>query len=93
MEEECQTRGHGRRWELFKARILDPALNEDAGLPYPVIIERLRFDSPAQASNMLTTAKRQFARILRSIVAEYAGEGVDVESEMADLKRALLNQK
>lgn len=92
MEQECLDSGNGRRWELFRARILDPAMNGGAGLPYPVIVEQLRFDSPAQASNVLTTAKRQFARILRHIVAEYAGEGVDIESEMADLKQALLQR-
>jgi hypothetical protein len=44
--------------------------------------------SPEQASNVLITAKRMFARALRSVVAKYADAG-DVETEIRDLKSIL----
>jgi hypothetical protein len=89
MEGECQDKGRLDRWGVFKARLLDPML-DGADVPgYEDLVARFGFQSPAEASNALITAKRQFDRLLREVVAEYAGEGADVEAEIVELRRAL----
>ena len=43
---------------------------------------------PAQAANALVTAKRMFARVLKSVVVEYT-EGAAADQEIADLRAIL----
>ena len=45
--------------------------------------------APVQAFNLLTTAKRKFARILRSVASEYAGDEKMIDAEINDLKSIL----
>ena len=47
------------------------------------------FRSPAQAANVLITAKRMFARFVRAVIAEYMEEDGNVETEITELKRIL----
>jgi hypothetical protein len=76
MQAECQAKGRLDRWGVFKARLLDPILDGTRAPSYEELIARLGFRSPAEASNALITARRQFDRLLREIVAEYAGSSV-----------------
>ncbi len=89
MRVECQREGQVPRWEVFKARVLDPMLDGMEPIPYEELISRFGFRSPAEASNVLITAKRMFHRILRLVVSEYAGEAADVEAEIRDLRIVL----
>jgi hypothetical protein len=89
MGADCRTKSCLERWEVFKARLLDPALDGAQAPPYEDLVRRFSFRSPAEASNALITARRQFARLLRQAVAEYAGAGADVEAELRELMRAL----
>jgi len=89
MEDECAQHGYGSRWSVFKARLLDPLFEGAESLPYEELIQRLDFRSPAEAANALLTAKRMFHRLLREVVAEYAGEGADVEAEIRELRLEL----
>ena len=89
MEDACRAKSCLYRWDVFKARLLDPALDGALAPPYEELVGRFGFRSPAEASNALITARRQFARLLRVVVAEYAGAGADVEAELRDLMRAL----
>jgi hypothetical protein len=88
MKAECVQKGQQRRWDLFEARLLRPALDGDARLRYDALVGQLGFESPAEASNCLITARRQFLRLLHEVVAEYVGEE-GVEEEVRELKRAL----
>ena len=49
-------------------------------------VQRLNLQAPIQAANLLTTAKRKFTRILRSVVGEYAGDEKRIDQEILDLK-------
>jgi RNA polymerase sigma-70 factor (ECF subfamily) len=89
MEAACQTKSCLERWGVFKARLLGPALDGAPAQPYEELVLRFGFRSPAEASNALITARRQFARLLSEVVAEYAGADVDVEAELRELMRAL----
>lgn len=89
MEAACRAKSCLYRWDVFKARLLDPALDGALAPPYEELVRRFGFRSPAEASNALITARRQFSRLLREVVAEYAGAGEDVETELRELMRAL----
>jgi hypothetical protein len=89
MRKECTRTGRDDIWGVFDARILAPTLRDEKPMEYTAIVERFGFDSPAQASNVLITGKRMFERVLRSLVAEYAEDEAEVESEIADLREVL----
>ncbi|MBI1374546.1 MAG: hypothetical protein GC159_17650 [Phycisphaera sp.] len=85
MKADCETSQRPDIWGVFDDRILRVTLCGRNPVPYNLIIKRYKFESPAQASNALITAKRTFQRILRSVIAEYAGDQTHVEHEIADL--------
>lgn len=89
MEAECARKECPRRWEVFKARVLDPLYHGAETLPYAVLVERFGFESPAEASNTFNTALRMYERLLRQVVREYAGLEADVEAELDQLRRDL----
>lgn len=86
-----EAKGSGREdvWGVFETRVLDPLLNDAQPLEYEQLVARFGLTSPSQASNLLVTGKRMFARNLRSLVAEYAKEDADIEAEIADLTEIL----
>lgn len=84
---ECEATGRTGCWGMFEVRIVDPLLHGKTPPPYEELIGRFGFESPLQASNALTTAKRIFERALREVVAEYD----DPEAELEEL-RAILSQ-
>jgi DNA-directed RNA polymerase specialized sigma24 family protein len=86
---ECETAGQLVVWVIFECRVVRPAFDGVEPMPYEDLIERFRFESPIQAFNLLTTAKRKFARILRSVAGEYAGDSELIDQEINDLKSIL----
>lgn len=88
MEAECESSGRQSLCSLFQYRVVFPCLRGDAPMPYAELVSRFGFPSPDEAYDALTTAKRMFERMLRAVVAEYAGDE-NVESELHDLWRVL----
>lgn len=86
MKRECQQQGRGELWEIFHCRVVEPAFDGCQPMSYEQLVERFGLETPAQAYNLLTTAKRMFARMLRQAAAEYVGEEKLVEEEIADLQ-------
>ncbi|MFQ5495689.1 MAG: hypothetical protein ACE5EX_09955 [Phycisphaerae bacterium] len=91
MEADCAVPGRQAMWTVFQARILDPILKGAEPTDYTRLVERFNFASPTQAANALTTAKRMFQRVLRSIVAEYATTNEQIDEEIRDLHEILSN--
>jgi hypothetical protein len=89
MRAECEQSRRHDIWGIFECRILGPILDNKATLPYEQLVARFGFRSPTQAANALVTAKRMFTRILRTVVAEYAGDESAVEAEIRDLQQIL----
>ena len=54
---------------------------------------RFGLQSPSQASNLLITAKRMFARVLRTVVGEYALGSEEIESEIRELMEVLAHAR
>jgi RNA polymerase sigma-70 factor (ECF subfamily) len=88
MRAECEESGTAYLWGVFESRVLVPTLEGAPPLPYNELVARFGFASPVQASNALITAKRTFARILRAVIAEYAGAD-EFEAELRDLQQIL----
>lgn len=93
IEAECQAAGRADIWQVFQCRVLHPILEGADPLPYDRLVEQFGLKSPTQAMNLLITAKRTFARVLRALVQEYAGEGAEIEAEIADLRKILENTR
>jgi DNA-directed RNA polymerase specialized sigma24 family protein len=89
MRQQCEASGRMDVWGVFECRLLDPLMNGAEPVEYEAMIERFGFQSPSQASNVLVTAKRMFARLLRSVIGEYALGTEEIESEIRDLMEVL----
>ena len=88
MEAQCRADARPDLWDVFRCRVLDPALEGAEPLPYDQFVSTFGLKTPAQAANALVTAKRMFARVLRSVVAEYA-DGAAADQEIAELRAIL----
>lgn len=91
MRTECEAAGRADIWGVFQCRILAPILDDVQIVGYDELIRRFAFKSSTQASNALITAKRKFARILRSIISQYARNDGEIDEEIFDLKAILAN--
>jgi DNA-directed RNA polymerase specialized sigma24 family protein len=86
---ECETSKRPEVWGVFVDRVLDPCLHGAPPAPYDQLVTRFGFESPAQASNVLVTAKRMFRRCIEAVVAEYA-DGNDAVREELDFLQSYL---
>jgi DNA-directed RNA polymerase specialized sigma24 family protein len=89
MRQQCEAAGRMDVWGVFECRLLDPLMNGAEPVEYEAMVERFGFQSPSQASNVLVTAKRMFARLMRSVIGEYALGTEEIESEIRDLMEVL----
>jgi DNA-directed RNA polymerase specialized sigma24 family protein len=85
MRAECEASGRMDVWGLFECRLLLPLLNAAEPVEYEELVQRFGLQSPTQAANLLITAKRQFARLMRAVVGEYARDSEEIESEIREL--------
>jgi hypothetical protein len=89
MRSECQAAGREDLWALFECRVVAPTLEGAAPVAYEELIRRFAFRSPSQAFSALATAKRMFARVIRSLLAEYARDEAEIDSELRELHQAV----
>jgi hypothetical protein len=89
MRQQCDESRRADLWGVFEHRVLKSALEGAAPMEYDELIQRFELRSPAQASNVLMTAKRMFARTLRGVIAEYAQDQSEIEEEMTDIRQIL----
>lgn len=89
MQAECEASGRQDLWGVFQCRVVGPIMEATPPVDYRQLVERFGFQSPTQASNVLTTAKRMYARALRTAVGQYAQNEQEIESEIKELKEIL----
>lgn len=89
MRETCQAQNRGQLWEIFDARLLRPVLDGGAPISYDELVARFGLRSPSEASNLLITAKRMFARSLRKVIGLTVANEDEIDSELLELKRVL----
>jgi len=85
MHEECRRTGRMDVWTVFQERLLADLFAGRPPIPYETLAQNLHLKSPTQAANLLTTAKRTYARLLRAAVAEYEIESDAIDSEITEL--------
>lgn len=83
---QCEADGRPDVWGVFESRVLKPALENARPPTYAQIVERYRYRSPSQMWNAVRTGKHIFARVLRSVICEYATSSEQVEAELRDLR-------
>jgi DNA-directed RNA polymerase specialized sigma24 family protein len=89
MRSECDATGRADVWGVFECRLLGPMLHGTEPIAYEDLVKRFGLQSPSQASNLLITAKRTYARVLRTVVGEYARSSDDIEAEIRELMDVL----
>lgn len=89
MRAQCENSDRMQIWDVFECRVVGPILEGAQPLGYAQLVKRFGFHSPSQASNVLTTAKRMYARALREAVGKYARDELEIETEIAELKQIL----
>lgn len=89
MRAECLASGRADVWAVFEGRVLAEIFDDRPPTPYEELAARFGLKSPAQAANLLVTAKRTYARLLRTAVAEYEPDEARIDAEIADLRRIL----
>lgn len=85
----CESQGRSETWLVFEARIVKPMLEGIEPMPYEQVIELFGFGSYGRATTAVHRAKALYVQCLTSVVAEYAGDAVQVEEELDDLRRIL----
>lgn len=89
MRRECDASGRLDVWGLFECRVVAPNLEGQPPPGYGQLVTRFKLSSPSQASNLLVTAKRMFARALQSVVGEYTEDNEEMKEELAELHAIL----
>jgi DNA-directed RNA polymerase specialized sigma24 family protein len=76
-------------WEMFRVRLLEPALNDAPQVPYEELIARFGLRSPMDASNLLLSGKRIFKAHLGRVIKEYAEQDAATQVEIEALEQFL----
>jgi DNA-directed RNA polymerase specialized sigma24 family protein len=89
MKQRCMETNRGVLWQLFVSRVLDQAFDDRQPVPYARLVPLLSLDTAPQAANLVITAKRMFARTLRSVLREYAVTNEELNGELKALEHFL----
>lgn len=89
MKSFCLETDQADVWRVFERRLLGPILNHEPAADFRTLRAEMGMLSPAQASNLLVTAKRTYIRTLRGVVSQYCQSDDEVDDEIADLIRIL----
>ena len=65
MRMECRRTNRGDLWGVFEGRVLRPAMDGTEPVEYETLIKEYGFRSPVEASNVMISSKRMFARFSR----------------------------
>jgi DNA-directed RNA polymerase specialized sigma24 family protein len=88
MKQECGASGRHDVWTVFTSRIVEPLLHGVEPDGYTRLADECALRTRATANNLLTTAKRMFARCMRQVVGEYA-RGGQMDTEIRELMAVL----
>lgn len=86
-EDECRINSKMQLFELFRLRIIDPALQGAATPPLAEVAPRMGL-TEEQAKNRIVTARRAFQRLLNEEIGLYASKD-EMAKEVSDLFRIL----
>jgi hypothetical protein len=88
----CET-GRTAYWEVFRARVLAPIVENAVPAALPDICKQYGVDNEAKASNMIVTVKRRFRSVLELKLRQVVQDDSTVEAELAELLDVLSKGK
>jgi RNA polymerase sigma-70 factor (ECF subfamily) len=90
-QKSCEQSNHQKQWLVYRERMLRPVFHREPPCSYEELAEKLDDITPNQARNLLTKAKRNFAKSLRVVIREYVEDEAHVEDEINQLLMVLKN--
>jgi DNA-directed RNA polymerase specialized sigma24 family protein len=85
MQTECRSTERPDIYEVFEGRLLRPFLMGEPAVDYEFYLSKFPKRFETHPSNLLTTGKRMFARMLRSVIREYVRHEDQVDEEIEAL--------
>ena len=85
LKTECNRDGKSKHWEIFRAKVLQPLLENAKPPPLSDICKRYGVENEGQASNMIVTVKRRFKRLIEHHVRRFVDSEAEVEDEIGRL--------
>ena len=90
-QKSCEADNKPELWQLFVGRVMS-----NPKVSYRHLVQSLDLESPAQASNLLMTAKRRFNRIVEDFLVDqniqYDGESSGILADQEVLKNELASR-
>ncbi len=87
VQDDCLEQGLATHWNVFEARVLQPALQSDEPPCMGEVCERFGIASEATASNMIVTVKRRFRTALRKHLRSTVLSDEEADEELRDMLR------
>ncbi len=85
LEKECTESGKRTHWEVFVARVVEPAMENASPIPLPELCAKFGINSEMIASNMIITVKRRFRSMLRRRVRSFVDSDDEIDEEIGEL--------
>jgi hypothetical protein len=85
LAEKCRERDNATHWELFRARVLQPIMDNAKPPSLDHLCEKYGISKKAAASNMIFTVKRRFRAVLRRHVRQLVDSDAEVDEEIRHL--------
>ena len=85
LERECVRDGMSEHWQVFRARVLLPIMENAQAPSLADVCRKCGVADPAKVSNMIVTVKRRFKQLLERDVRKFVESEAEVESEIERL--------
>jgi RNA polymerase sigma-70 factor (ECF subfamily) len=82
---ECGETGNATHWELFRARVLQPIMDNAEAPSLTYLCQKFGISKKGKASKMIMAVKRRFRAVLRRHVRQFVDSDVEVEDEIRHL--------
>jgi len=89
VETDCRRSGQAVHWNVFRARVLMPILENAEPDSLAEICRRMEIPDPSSASNMIVTVKRKFRSALLETLEEHVDSPAEAKDELCELMEAL----
>jgi len=82
---ECRDTGNATHWELFRARVLQPIMDNAESPSLAHLCQKHGISKRVKASKMIMAVKRRFRAVLRGHVRQFVDSDVEVDDEIRHL--------
>jgi len=79
---ECRETGNATHWELFRARVLQPIMDNAEAPSLAHLCQKYGISKKGKASKMIMAVKRRFQAVLRRHVRQFVDSDAEVDDEI-----------